>query len=139
MEVFLLFSLSLLSPSLPLSLLSLSHTFPFSPFHPPRGVVPLRQFAFSPRKMWGLAMRAPSMVSSWSPNAAEGAREGDRLSFQAPCCLLSPLACFATDDFRFASLSNLGIAVSRRPPLLFSNPLTTPPVTCILILLITSN
>ena len=100
---------------------------------PPRGVVPLRHFAFSsPRRMWGLTMRAPSMVR------APGARRADpeRGGFRNRNPLALPFFFSSTDDF---CTSNRPLAVPSPPPHPPSCPLTTPPATRILIVSITSN
>ena len=100
---------------------SLSQSSP--PIHfSPRGVVPLRHFAFSPRTMWGLAMRAPSMVSDWSRKGLHEESESDQLAFQASLSPSLALPCFfATDDFRSFAFRQSRIPLSYRrhlPPFL---------------------
>lgn len=100
---------------------SLSQSSP--PIHfSPRGVVPLRHFAFSSRTMWGLAMRAPSMVSDWSRKGLHEESESDQLAFQASLSPSLALPCFfATDDFRSFASRQSRIPLSYRrhlPPFL---------------------
>ena len=132
------FSLSLLSLS------SLSHFTLFQLSSPPRGVVPRRHFAFSPRKMWGLAMRAPSMVSNWPRRGLHEESESDQWGlaslsasfsfFRSPCFFLSPPT--------ISGCLSPAISASPAPPLslfLCSNQLTTLPSTRIPVFSIASN